>query len=84
MTARFQKIVYRKGKIPEKIFWTIIGYIKEVSCYFLSRKYDVFIFFYGQPPLVNPFFEWLYTKIAKKVIYDIDDLVYLRDGEQCK
>jgi glycosyltransferase involved in cell wall biosynthesis len=79
MSVRFQKIVYRKGKIPEKIFWTVIGYIKRGMLLFSLRKYDVVYIFLWVTPFGKPVYEWLYRKMAKKIIYDIDDLVFLRE-----
>jgi glycosyltransferase involved in cell wall biosynthesis len=80
ITGRFQDIIYKKGRIPEKIFWTIAGYIKRFFLIFSLRKYDVSYIFLWVTPLGPPFFEWIYTRISRKVIYDIDDLVYLRES----
>ncbi len=79
MSSRFQKIVYRKGNIPEKIFWTLVGYIKRTLLLFSLRKYDIVYIFLWVTPFGKPVYEWLYTKMAQKVIYDIDDLVFLRE-----
>ena len=77
MNVRFQQIVYKKGYIVEKIFWTIIGYIKRVLLLFSLRKYDLTYMFLWVTPFGPPLFESLYCKISKKVIFDIDDLVYM-------
>lgn len=77
MSTRFQNIVYKKGYLIEKIFWTLTGYFKRFSQLFILRKYDIVYIFLWVTPFGPPFFEWLYRKISKKIIYDIDDLVYL-------
>ena len=81
MSVRFQKIVYKKGNFPEKIFWTIYGYIKRFFLIFSLRKYDLTYIFLWVTPFGPPFFEWIYTTISRKVIYDIDDLVYLPESK---
>jgi glycosyltransferase involved in cell wall biosynthesis len=77
MSVRFQNIVYKKGKFPEKVWWTLSGYIKRFLLLFTIRQYDLSYIFLWVTPFGPPFFEWIYCKLSKKVIYDIDDLVYL-------
>lgn len=81
MTVRFQHIVYKKGHFFEKVFWTIYGYIKRFLFLFSLRKYDLTYVFLWVTPFGPPIFEWLYTTISKKMIYDIDDLVYLPESK---
>jgi glycosyltransferase involved in cell wall biosynthesis len=77
MSVRFQNIVYKKGYVVEKIFWTLTGYVKRFFQLFTLRRYDVIYIFLWVTPFGPPCFEWLYKKISRKIIYDIDDLVYL-------
>lgn len=77
MSVRFQQIVYKKGRFLEKVMWTVIGYIKRFFLLFKIPSYDVSYIFLWVTPFGPPFFEWLYCKLSRKVIYDIDDLVYL-------
>ena len=77
MTVRFQNIVYRKGRFLEKVWWTIYGYWIRLLLLFSLRRYDVTYLFLWVTPFGPPVFEWFYWKLSRKVIYDIDDLVYL-------
>ena len=79
MTDRFWKIVYKKGFFFEKIFWTLFGYSRRIKLLFALRKYDLSYVFLWVTPFGTTFFERLYSSISKKVIYDIDDLVYHKD-----
>ena len=79
MTDRFWKIVYKKGYFLEKIFWTMYGYLRRINLLFTLRKYDLSYIFLWVTPFGTTFFERLYRSISKKVIYDIDDLVYHKD-----
>lgn len=74
----FQKILYIRGKIGLKIYYTLLGYLRRIRDLFRLRRYDgIYIFLYVTPFGI-PFFEWLYTKVQPAFVYDIDDLVFLK------
>ncbi len=77
MTERFQNIVYKKGYYIEKIFWTLFGYLRRTYDLFRLPFYDGVYIFLWVTPFGLPVFEFLYTLLNKKIIYDIDDLVFL-------
>lgn len=73
------KVLYKKGHIPQKLFFTFIGYLKRYWLLFSIRKFDlVYVHIWGTP-FGLPVFEWLLSKICNKLIYDIDDMVHLID-----
>jgi glycosyltransferase involved in cell wall biosynthesis len=78
MHERFWKIVYRRGHYAAKIFWTLYGYL--IRCYDLFRVpfYDGLYIFLWVVPFGPPIFERLYCLLNHQVIYDIDDLVFLK------
>jgi glycosyltransferase involved in cell wall biosynthesis len=76
-SLRFWEIVPRQGFLIEKIFWTIVGYCHRVLFLFKIRNYDIVYIFLWVTPFGPPLFEWLYCLLAKKVVFDIDDLVFL-------
>ena len=70
-------ILQKKGFNLIKIFSVLLGYTKRIIQLFTLHKYDgIYIFLYAVP-FTNIFFEKLIIKFSKKVIYDIDDLVFL-------
>ena len=79
MSLRFWNVVYKPGRLLEKIMWTKIGYFRRFLLLFSLRKYDLVYTFLWGTPFGPPIYEWLLCKISKKVIYDIDDLVYSKD-----
>lgn len=81
MSSRFQEIVYKKGRFIEKAFWTIWGYCRRFWLLFFLRRYDSVYVFLWVTPFGPPVFERLYSRIARKLIYDIDDLVYLAEAK---
>jgi len=73
----FYKVLYKQGNYPLKIVGTIWGYIKRIVQIIQLPFYDgVYIFLYVSP-FGGPFFERLYRFFSVKVIYDIDDLVFI-------
>jgi glycosyltransferase involved in cell wall biosynthesis len=81
MTNRFQDIVYKKGHFLQKIGWTLYGYWSRLILLFSIRKYDLSYVFLWVTPFGPPVFEWLVTKLSKRMVYDIDDLVYLAESK---
>lgn len=77
MSDRFWNIVYKKGFLLEKIFWTICGFIKRWCLIPKLFQYDGMYIFLNVTPLGFPVLEWIYTRIQPNFIYDIDDLVFL-------
>ena len=79
MSERMQRIVYRKGNFAEKIFWTFCGYVKRFFDLFRIRRYDLVYSFLWVTPFGPPVFEWMVAKLARKMVFDIDDLVYMKN-----
>lgn len=77
MTESFQQIVYKKGKFLPKILWTFVGYGRRLADLLRMRRFDIVYVFLWVSPFAPPVFEWCTRKLAKRLIYDIDDLVFL-------
>jgi glycosyltransferase involved in cell wall biosynthesis len=71
------KILYTKGNFFKKVFWVLWGYLKRVVEVFRLSHYDGIYIFLHVTPFGSTFFERLFRIFGKKVIYDIDDLVFL-------
>ncbi len=79
MSEKMQSILYKNGFIFSKILGTIFGYFKRVYDLLRAPFYDgVFVFLYVTP-FGPPFFELLLSIANKKLIYDIDDMVFLKE-----
>jgi L-malate glycosyltransferase len=76
MTDSFHSIVYKKGHFLGKVFWTLRGYCARIIDLFRLRNYNLVYVFLWVTPFGPPIFERLYRAFAKKLLYDIDDLVY--------
>ena len=73
----FWKIIYKNGFTLKKIGYTLSGYLRRGKDLFNLRNYDIIYIHLWVTPFGFPVFEWLVRLIAKKVIYDIDDMVFL-------
>lgn len=80
-TWRFWNIVYKPGRTIEKIYWTIVGYLRRIGDLFRAPFYDLVFVNLWVTPLGPPWFERLLLLFNKHVVYDIDDMLFLDGGK---
>jgi len=73
----FWKIIYKPGNFFAKAQYTLRGYLARLRDLWRVRRYDIVYIHLWATPFGPPVFEWLFHKLARRVVYDIDDLVYL-------
>lgn len=78
ISVPFQKIIYKRGYLSQKILFTLLGYVYRFLLIFSIKKYDITYIFLNVTPFGTTLFEWIYYKLSKRLIYDIDDLVFLK------
>jgi L-malate glycosyltransferase len=78
INTSFWKIIYKKGAFLQKAFFTIKAYIRRLLLLHEIKDYDVIYVHLWVTPFGPPIFEKWIRKRSKKMIYDIDDLVYLK------
>ena len=74
------KILYHDKKFFQKLYGTILGYIRRTFLLFQLYKYDILYIHMWVSPAFFSFFEYLYLSSGKKVIYDIEDNVLLNSN----
>lgn len=74
---KFWKIIYSEGNLLLKAFYTLKGYLRRIKDLFKVRKFDIVYVHLWVTPLGMPLFERLLRLLSKKIIYDIDDLIFL-------
>lgn len=84
MTERMQQIVYKKGHFAEKIAWTLWGYCRRLRDLFRIRRYDLVYSFLWVTPFGPPLSEWVVAGLSRRLIFDIDDLVYMKNDRADK
>jgi glycosyltransferase involved in cell wall biosynthesis len=74
------KILYKEGKIFQKLFHIANRYLITVL-HFYSISKATYIFIHREiTPIGFPFFEWIFSRILKKkIIYDFDDAIWMTD-----
>ncbi len=77
VSEAFWEVIYKRGFLVQKFFYTCSGYLRRLRDMVNLHRYDVVYVHLWVTPFGLPFFEWLVCKLSKRVIYDIDDLVYL-------
>jgi L-malate glycosyltransferase len=77
MTRRFWDIAYKRGRVVEKVFWTLFGYFRRVGDLLRLRAYDVVYVFLWGTPFGPPLFEKLMVWLQPNIVFDIDDMVFL-------
>ncbi|HEV8286808.1 MAG TPA: glycosyltransferase family 4 protein [Chitinophagaceae bacterium] len=80
----FWNIIYKKGNLLQKVYYTLLGYFKRIRYLFRLRQFDIVYIHLWVTPFGPPIFEWLYRNLARKIVYDIDDLVYLNNKKSSK
>lgn len=75
--------LYKKNFFFHKAFYIGIDFLRRIKLIFSLYKYDgAYIFLY-----ISPFFrvyEYIYTFFLKKIIYDIDDMIFFQKSNKNK
>lgn len=79
-TNAFWKIIYKPGRIAQKIFWTLYGYGKRVIDLLRAPFYDAVFVNLWVTPLGASFYERVLFFFNPNVIYDIDDMLFLGES----
>jgi glycosyltransferase involved in cell wall biosynthesis len=77
----FWKIIYQRGNFLKKVYYSLLGYLHRLRDLFRLRQYDAVYVHLWVTPFGPPMFEWLFKKTARRIVYDIDDLVYLKGAK---
>jgi glycosyltransferase involved in cell wall biosynthesis len=73
-----RSILYKKGKIGQKIIGVLKGFLRRLTSLADIKKYDYIFVLREASPVGPPFFEWIYTRLfKKKIIYDFDDAIWI-------
>ncbi len=81
LDARTNRILYQPGHILHKVFGILLGFLRRWVHLFQAR-HATYVFVHREAtPLGPPWAEWLLAKVLrKKIIYDFDDAIWLRDN----
>ncbi len=78
------KILYKKGDFLKKSCGILKGYFRRLRDIFNLRKYDVVYIFMWVTPFGTTFFERLFVFLSKKIIFDLEDNMFLKSTSRDK
>lgn len=76
----FWEIIYKNGFLFRKLLGTLRGYLRRCADLFRLQQYDIVYIHLWVTPLGPPIFEWLVRKLSTRIVYDIDDMIYLKNS----
>jgi L-malate glycosyltransferase len=83
-SRRFWDIIYKPGRTLEKIWWTGIGYLRRTWDLLRAPFYDAVFVNLWVTPIGFPFYERVLFFFNKRVIYDIDDMIFITKHDHVK
>ncbi|MBC8081671.1 MAG: glycosyltransferase family 4 protein [Hymenobacter sp.] len=78
-------ILYKPGHTLAKVVGILRGFLRRTALLFSVPAYDYVFIHREAAPIGPPVFEWIITKVlGKKIIYDFDDAIWMKDpaGEE--
>ena len=82
MARALWRILYQRGRLIQKIFYTLLGYGRRFIDLCRAKRFDAVYIHLWALPLGPPWFEELLARRGVPIIYDIDDLIYLPRASQ--
>jgi glycosyltransferase involved in cell wall biosynthesis len=77
MSMALWRIVYKRGRLPGKVVGTLRGYARRLYDLLRLPFYDGTYVFLWVTPFGSSFFERATRFLSRKMVYDIDDLVFM-------
>lgn len=75
------EILYQKGYFFNKFFAILFGLLKRKREVLTSSPYDYIFIHREVSPIGPPYFEWFLARVMKKkIIYDFDDAIWLKNA----
>jgi glycosyltransferase involved in cell wall biosynthesis len=82
MSLQLWAILYKKGFFFKKTVLTLAGYIRRYMLLFKIKNYDIIYVHLWGTPFGTTFYEQMLRKLSNKLVYDIDDMVFLKDTNE--
>ncbi len=77
VSSRFYKIIYKKGHYLSKVLFFLQSCLRRFLDTFKGLNSDIIFIHLEAFPLGPPILEWMWAKFNKKIIYDLDDAIYM-------
>jgi len=80
VSSRFYRILYKRGHYLKKIYFFMQGMVKRIFDIFTGLGSDIIFIHLEALPIGPPVIEWIFAAAGKKIIYDLDDAIYMRQA----
>lgn len=77
ISSGFYNMLYKKGYYFKKMFYFLQSSIRRFGDIFQAFKADIIFIHLESFPFGPPALEWILVKFRKKIVYDLDDAIYL-------
>lgn len=77
ISSRFFQIIYQEGYLAKKLIFFLQSSIRRFLDLFTAVHCDIIFIHLEAFPYGPPVFEWTLKLLRKKIIYDLDDSIYL-------
>lgn len=75
------RTIYKPGHFLQKVASILRGYLRRIKDGFRLSRYDIIYVHLWVTPIGPPWFEqWYANKAGKRLIYDIDDLIFIENA----
>lgn len=82
VSSAFYRILYKKGMYIRKFLYFCASWIRRKIDFISALSCDVVFIHLEVFPFGPPVAEWLLAKLGKKIVYDLDDAIYLGSSSQ--
>lgn len=82
MSNAFWDIAYKQGGFFKKALFTVQGYFSRLLLLTSIHRQTIVYVHLWVTPFGPPLFEYLVCKLAKRLIYDVDDLIHLKEAHR--
>jgi glycosyltransferase involved in cell wall biosynthesis len=83
-TPRFWKIIYKPGRMIEKMWWMFVGYMRRLYDLLRAPFYDAVFVNLWATPIGPPIYEHALRLFNSHIIYDLDDMLFMNKFEHIK
>lgn len=80
--SAFYRILYKNGMHLRKFLYFCVSLFRRKLDFFYALSCDLVFIHLEVFPFGPPAAEWLLTKLGKKIVYDLDDAIYLGSSSQ--
>jgi len=82
VSSSFYRILYKKGMYLRKFLYFCASWMRRKIDFFSALSCDIVFIHLEAFPFGPPVIEWFLAKLGKKIIYDLDDAIYLGAASQ--